>query len=89
MKNGDMPATGHAGRIDENGFAHAPGLTKRETFAAMAMQGMLSGVLSSEPTAQSACELSVERGYQHYSELLAVASLKYADALLAELERAA
>ncbi len=42
MKNGDMPATGHAGRIDENGFAHAPGLTKRELIAAMAMQGILA-----------------------------------------------
>ena len=35
MKNGDMPAIGHAGRIDEDGFACAPGLTKRELFAAM------------------------------------------------------
>lgn len=89
MKNGDTPAIGHAGRTDMNGFADAPGLTKREMFAAMAMQGMLSGVLSSESTAQAACQLSVERGHQHYSGLLAVASLKYADALLAELDRPA
>lgn len=40
MKNGDMPAIGHAGKIDTNGFACAPGLTKRELFAAMALQGL-------------------------------------------------
>lgn len=40
MKNGDMPATGHAGQIGTNDFADAPGLTKRELFAAMAMQGL-------------------------------------------------
>lgn len=43
MKNGDMPAIGHAGQTDKNGFSDAPGLTKRELIAAMALQGLLAG----------------------------------------------
>lgn len=43
LKNADMPATGHAGLAGEDRFACAPGLTKRELIAAMAMQGLLAG----------------------------------------------
>ena len=38
MKNADMPAMPQYGKFDDN----SKGLTKREYFAAMAMQGLLS-----------------------------------------------
>ncbi|HEL4115121.1 TPA: hypothetical protein UM349_000322 [Stenotrophomonas maltophilia] len=71
MKNGDMPATGHAGRIDENGFACAPGLTKRELIAAMAMQGIRA---------------TMTNGHARYADV-AESAVAQADALLARLER--
>lgn len=76
MKNGDMPATGHAGRIDENGFACAPGMTKREQFAAMAMQGILANKKYDPPRRERLKGMAAD----------AVAA---AEALLAELERTA
>jgi hypothetical protein len=41
MTNGNEPAFGH-GFSNEYGDHEVPGLTKREYFAAMAMQGMLA-----------------------------------------------
>lgn len=79
IKNGDLPAM----PIELSGFGQfAPeahtGLTKREQFAAMAMQGLLSGN-------NADCDLyetSVE-----WVKNLTEASVEFADALLAELER--
>lgn len=71
MKNGDMPAIGHAGRIGENGYACAPGLTKRELFAAMAMQGIRT---------------TMTHMHSRYAEVADMA-VDQADALLAALEK--
>lgn len=76
MKNGDMPAIGHAGQTDKNGFADAPGLTKRELFAAMAMQGFAAVPCPGGVTNQA---IAHDVG----------SAVLYADALLAELERTA
>lgn len=54
-----------------HGF-HSPGLTKRELFAAMAMQGTLA---------------SVERGAEYNPKLGATYCLECADALLEELAK--
>lgn len=50
----------------------SPGITKRELFAAMALQGLIS-------------TLTINR--DDHAELLSQTSVKYADALIAELER--
>lgn len=71
MKNGDTPAIGHAGQIDADGFACAPGLTKRELFAAMAMQGIRT---------------TMTHMHSHYADV-ADMSVNQADALLAALEK--
>ncbi len=57
-----------------NGFS--PGLTIRELFAAMALQGMIAGRFSPPPI----------EGYE-VLEAVAVAATMYADALLVELEK--
>lgn len=81
-KNADMPATGHAGPIAENDFADAPGLTKREMFAAMAMQGLVAH--KSIPTKGRLA------GDTHpVCAEMAIRCVVMADALLAELERTA
>jgi len=84
MKNSDMPAM-PAGEIDRttpkgrdprrNYTRDANGLTKREHFAAMAMQGILSN-----PRWEG------KDDYLAYQ--VASSAVRYADALLAELERA-
>ena len=76
MRNADMPAMPSGIQEDYNNLAQEPlnlGLTKREHFAAMAMQGILSGVLSNLTDVEWA---QVSRD-----------SVRAADALLAELER--
>lgn len=75
MKNADLPAM----PIEINGFGQfAPeahtGLTKREAFAMAALQG-LSGAHNHDGE------------WSHDSKIVAVVAVKYADALLAELER--
>ncbi len=82
MKNGDLPASALSGdaytdfshyREDDKNTSYNPecqGLTKREQFAAMALQGLLSKSMPTKTIYQKA-ELSV----------------KYADALLAELAK--
>jgi len=73
MKNSDMPAMPF---VEPEGTCNVnEGLTKREHFAAMAMQGILSN------------PYWFEQGYYGES-LVGTNALKYADALLAELERA-
>lgn len=71
MKNGDQPATGHAGQIGTGDFADAPGLTKREMFAAMAMQGIRT---------------TMTHMHSRYAEVADMA-VNQADALLAALEK--
>ena len=71
MNNSDMPAM-PAGDIL---YHHQRGLTKREHFAAMAMQGILSNP-SSEPTTQT-----------HFDNIVEDA-LRATDTLLAKLEPA-
>jgi len=81
MNNSDLPAmalTGYA-YIDMNGGAHAEGsfeagmgLTKREHFAGLAMQGMLA---------------TRDYVGDEYSTACAKLSVSYADALLKELEK--
>jgi len=85
MKNADMPAMPEIVRSDENRdeegtFYHQShgGLTKREHFAAMAMQGMLA----SYKELYEACQ-DGERPVKYICE----ASVNFASALLAELER--
>jgi hypothetical protein len=67
--NGDMPAS----PAYHEGVAVTPGLTKREMFAAMAMQGILAG---DHPICRDAFA----------EDVVATASLEMADALLAALE---
>lgn len=74
-RNADMPAIPSGIQEDYNNLAQEPlnlGLTKREQFAAMAMQGLLSGVPAD--------------GIISYDEV-ADDARRCADALLAELEK--
>ena len=84
-KNGDLPA------MPQNDMAmqvlaklkgYSPkdcgGLTKREQFAMAAMQGILAGVNGDSVLYESAPE---------WVKNIAEASVEFADALLAELER--
>ena len=82
MNNADMPAM----PIEINGFGqYAPaaytGLTKREQFAAMAMQGMLSSMYASD----FGSEIN-DKSYD-MPHGLANNAVRYADALLQELEK--
>ncbi len=70
------------------------GLTKRELFAAMAMQGLLSCVEErAGPQTVGQCEIVLGlkpceyRADVHYPMLVAMDACKYADALLAALEQ--
>ena len=81
MKNSDYPAFPAEIQVGDNGIEaiqtgittfSVPGLTKREYFAAMAMQGFLSNslVIEADPT----------------KGMIARWAIDYADALLDELE---
>lgn len=73
MKNGDMPVS-PVRRIEHKEgteWINLLGLTKRELFAAMAMQGM------------NGCQSFVSRSCKDIAEL----SVEQAEALLAELEK--
>ena len=78
IKNGDLPAMpvkGHC--VDASGaycgdVVYSSGISKREQFAAIAMQGLLSSLTSNDDLTPAQ---------------LAKASVMNADALLAELER--
>lgn len=66
---------------DTGGTATRPGLTKRELFAAMALQGMDLGPHSYSPA-------GIERREpQQDAETAAKSAVRIADALLAELEK--
>lgn len=74
MKNSDQPAVGHAA-INKISEIHYSGLTKREYFAAMAMQGLL------------ACPLYSPKNNASMITSLTTESIQYADAILSELEK--
>jgi len=74
------PIVGSNGRIqpftDDNGFSSmATGLTKREAFAMAAMQGMIASGICTPPQDET------------IHHMTSMASVSYADALLAELEK--
>lgn len=83
MKNANMPAMPVSARKvyeihtnDADGYTSASaGLTKREYFAGLAMQGLTT-----------AC--GEDGQWSHNPEIAADAAVAYADALLAELEKA-
>ena len=76
INNSDMPAMPVMDEVQEHGQHY--GLTKREHFAGLVMQGLVSGVNS-----------SVKYGESHgwKDEDFAKEAVELADALLAELER--
>jgi len=89
IKNGDLPAMPND--IDSQTlsclglmptvqafYKHSAGLTKREYFAALAMNGLLAGVDGDSSLHDSAPE---------WIKNMAEASVEFSDALLAELER--
>lgn len=78
MKNADMPAMPIEREIIDNSGNYT-GLTKREHFAAMAMQGMLSSKYVSDFSGESIAECM--------ADAIAATALKYADALLTQLEQ--
>lgn len=79
MKNADMPAMPFVD-FDYDGHAAAAyhGLTKREHFAAMAMQGMLAHATRYRPRSQDQ--------HMHWHSAMAKEATEIADATLAELE---
>jgi hypothetical protein len=74
MNNGDYKATIPNGMRDQQ-----DGLTKRELIAAMAMQGLLAGIMSHS-------NVPVKLA-QEATEAIPKASILVADALLAELSK--
>lgn len=87
MQNGDKPIspTGH--------YQSGIGLTKREYFAGLAMQGILSNPKEGEVTASSVLEsIGLDKSTQysfdeHYPKYIAKTALMYADELLKQLEQ--
>ncbi len=89
MRNADKPAMPLADpevwedpSDPSKGTTAATGLTKREHFAAMAMQGMMANEDALRRMAEGANEEMVGPNY-----LMASACVTIADALLAELEQ--
>lgn len=81
IKNGDLPAMPicyDARMMAAYSKDDAMGLTKREMFAMTAMQGLLSGVHGDSSLYDAAPE---------WVRNISEASIEFADALLAELER--
>ena len=77
MNNSDMPAMPF---VEPEGTCNVnEGLTKREHFAAMAMQGILANPSGHQEPEGAEPEMMLE--------IVAFASASFADALLAELER--
>lgn len=83
MSNKDQPAFSQS-RLHKNSYTNEweGGLTKREYFAGLAMQAVISGHLESAIATARATGKSEE-------EVVSIVSLGYADALLAELEKTA
>ena len=72
MKNGDFPAHPTEYRSQDGTPDMIPGLTKREYFAAMAMQGLLGN--------------NIVKDLDLAKEMIAADALVYADELLKQLE---
>lgn len=62
------------------------GLTKREYFAAIVMQGIIAGTFSSEDAYNSLLKTAVKKSYSTVEQCVSKIALAYADALLTELE---
>lgn len=77
MENGNYPAFPGMYENRDNSIAYEPGLTKREYFAAIAMQGMING--DSVPPDIAGEDWDMQK--------MAEYSIKAADALLEELEK--
>lgn len=75
--NPNEPATGF---VNAGGYT-LNGLTKREYFAALAMQGIIAGPFSIK-SLQEWCGIS---RYQSDLETQTIAAVKFADALIAQL----
>ena len=85
MENGKQKAHPF---INKNGDAEQ-GLTKREYFAGLAMQGMLANIDQSygEPNVNAASmEFALKRQQQLINDV-AIKAVEYSDALLAELDK--
>lgn len=77
MKNGGVPSYPVVWVNPENGNARQEyGLTKREYFAGLAMQALVSDIVNAE-----------SKGYEVTSDVTAKEAVSMADALLAELEK--
>jgi hypothetical protein len=79
MENGKKPASQTAIGMSNSEMEHM-GLTKREYFAGLAMQG----ILAHESFFDRICH---ESGENTMADVLVTASVKMADKLLAELEK--
>jgi len=82
MKNSDQPINPVPHQNDDGSIQHDvyTGLTKREYFAAKAMQGLLSNPQIKRPHPENG---DMEKQYTEFSNI----AVEYADALLAELEK--
>lgn len=83
MKNADKPA--HPVNKDHIDGRDYKGLTKREYFAAMAMQGIISGVYSSKEAYASFQQSAGKSNYSVVSFAAEQANI-FADELLKQLE---
>lgn len=80
MSNAEQSAYPHTRTVRDGGYMKTitePGLTKRELFAAMAMQGALA----------AHADMNGMRGYEGWREEFSRESIRFADALLAELAK--
>jgi hypothetical protein len=84
MNNSDMPAMPQPIAANENGFCDTGeysrgnvGLTKREHFAGLAMQGILSNSVMGDS--------ALHEKHEDWVKDISDSSLQFADALLAEL----
>lgn len=67
-------------------FSPITGLTKREYFAAAAMQGIISGIHSDKQAWSDVSELAATKGVS-IDEYVAQSAIQFADAALSNLEK--
>ena len=81
MENGKQP-------ILDNQFEDNKGLTKREYFAGLAMNGMLSNIVQSygKPNVNQESMENTLRNEQQFIDDVAIKAVRYSDALLRALE---
>lgn len=73
--------------VDLPGLLRVPGLSRRDHFAAMAMQGFIaSGLVESALDRATLKAMPYEAVRQEVADGFAAASVRYAEALLAALE---